>query len=133
MREQAAAAPDVGKGSKHSAADSIGFITAKLSRPPHNPPSLQLPGTYTEPTKQTGELEERITSVKVTPPPQDTNIGLPVASIHHSEKVGFGKLVPANVVIGSDEHSNFLLSGQSIFSNSKCPPVLMSNVGSWCG
>ncbi|KZP07420.1 hypothetical protein FIBSPDRAFT_922853 [Athelia psychrophila] len=73
-REQGTVVDD-GKGSKHSTPDSMGIITVKLSRPPHNPLSLlQLSSIYAEPTPQMGDLAEVITAVEVSPPLQDSNV-----------------------------------------------------------
>ncbi|KZP16188.1 hypothetical protein FIBSPDRAFT_895234 [Athelia psychrophila] len=101
---------DVGNGPKHLTTDSMGIITVKLSRPPHNPPSLpQLSNTYTKPTPQTGDLEEVVTAVEAAPPPQGSNVGSLVASLQESEQLGTENLVSTKAAVDSNTRSNFLL------------------------
>ncbi|KZP16226.1 hypothetical protein FIBSPDRAFT_934786, partial [Athelia psychrophila] len=100
----------VGNGPKHFTPDSMGIITVKLSRPPHNAPSpLQPSSVYAQPTPQMGDLEGLITAVEAAPPPQASNVGSLVASIQESEQLGTENLVATKAVIDPNERSHFLL------------------------
>ncbi|KZP07427.1 hypothetical protein FIBSPDRAFT_902065 [Athelia psychrophila] len=100
----------VGNGPKHFTPDSMGIITVKLSRPPHNAPSpLQPSSVYAQPTPQMGDLEGLITAVEAAPPPQASNVGSLVASIQESEQLGTENLVATKAAIDPNERSHFLL------------------------